>query len=457
MTSYFNSINPAFNEKIAEYRQDTAKIIEEKINKSKDTSLIWKSFTHHERAKHIYRLSEVLLKNKVYLAEIASIEMGKPILQSISEIEKCAYTLDYYAKESGTFLKDHIIQTEAQRSFISYQPLGIVLAIMPWNFPYWQVLRAMGPILMAGNSMLLKHASNVTGCALAIEEMTQEAGFPEGLFQPLLIDSSKMESVIAHPYIDAVSFTGSTHAGKIVASTAALHLKKQVLELGGSDPYLIFKDADLGNAVFQCASSRLNNTGQSCIAAKRFIVEEEVYDEFLYKMKDVFNSKSYGNPLDEKNDLGPMARTDLRDSLHEQVLKSIELGAKLICGGFIPDQAGAFYPPTILTDVKKGMPAYDEELFGPVAAVIKVSGEEEAVAVANDSIFGLGAAIFSENIAHAEKLATKHIQAGNVFINHFVSSNPKLPFGGIRQSGYGRELSHLALQEFSNIKSISIK
>jgi len=350
-----------------------------------------------------------------------------------------------------------MVKTTAQKSFISFQPLGVVLAIMPWNFPYWQVFRAMGPILAAGNTMVLKHASNVTGCALAIEQAIRSAGLPENIFQTLVLPSSAMEAVIADENIKAVTFTGSTAAGRKVAATAASHLKKQVLELGGSDAYVILQDADLENAVKTCVRSRLNNSGQSCIAAKRFIVDKKVIEPFTSKMVAEMKQKKFGDPMQEEMDLGPMARKDLRDDLHEQVSKSIQMGAEVLCGGYIPEGVGAYYPPTVLTKVKKGMPAYDEELFGPVAAIIEAEDEQDAIQKANDSSFGLGAAVFSENLEKAEHIAETQLQAGSVFVNEFVSSNPLLPFGGIKDSGYGRELSYFAVREFVNIKTIYIR
>ncbi len=397
-----------------------------------------------------------LRKQQKQLATLATNEMGKPISQSMAEVEKCAMTLEYYAKNGASFLKDEIVITDAKKSYVSYQPLGVVLAIMPWNFPYWQVFRAMAPMLMAGNTMLLKHASDVSGCALAIENLLKDAGVPKGLFQTLLLPSKEIKNLIAHEAIAAVTLTGSTAAGKDVASIAASHIKKQVLELGGSDAYIILEDADMQLAVKTCADGRLVNTGQSCVAAKRFVVVKSVLKEFEIGMLEAFKQAHFGDPFNEANKIGPMARIDLRDELHQQVLKSVEKGAKLLCGGYIPEGDGAFYPPTILTKVKKGMPAYDEELFGPVAAIIDAKDESDAIRIANDSIYGLGAGIFSRNKKRAEEIATKQLQAGNCFVNSFVHSDPRLPFGGIKQSGYGRELSSFGMKEFTNAKTIFI-
>jgi succinate-semialdehyde dehydrogenase/glutarate-semialdehyde dehydrogenase len=328
---------------------------------------------------------------------------------------------------------------------------------MPWNFPFWQVFRFAAPGLMAGNAGILKHASNVSGCAFAIEDVFRKAGFPENLFRSILVPSDKMEEVIKNDKIRAVTLTGSVPAGKSVAKTAGSVLKKTVMELGGSDPYVILKDADLESAADTCATARLINGGQSCIAAKRFIVVEEVYDEFEKLFVQKMKSKKMGDPFDEQNHIGPQASIKLRDELHQQVTKSIEKGAELLLGGTIPKMDGAYYPPTVLSTVKKGMPAFDEELFGPVAALIKVKSEEKAIEMANDSIFGLGAAVFTSDIKRGEEIAKEKLQAGCCFVNAFVKSDPRLPFGGIKESGYGRELSAFGIREFVNIKSVYIK
>jgi succinate-semialdehyde dehydrogenase/glutarate-semialdehyde dehydrogenase len=383
--------------------------------------------------------------------------MGKPIGQSVAEVEKCAMTFDFYAKNGAAFLKDELVETDARKSYVSFQPLGIVLAIMPWNFPYWQVFRAMGPALVAGNVMLLKHASNVSGCALAIEKVVKDAGAPKGLFQTLLIPSSNINDLIANPAIAAITLTGSTVAGSKVASIAGAHIKKQVLELGGSDAYIILDDADMELAVKTSVDGRLVNSGQSCVAAKRFVPVKAIRKEFEQRMVVQMKAAKFGDPFDKENKIGPLARMDLRDLLHEQVLKSIEKGAKLLCGGYIPEGPGAFYPPTVLTNVKKGMPAYDEELFGPVASIIEAKDEKDAIRIANDSIYGLGAGIFSRNRKRAEEIAAKELVAGNCFVNSFVHSDPRLPFGGIKQSGYGRELSTFGIREFVNIKTVFIQ
>jgi succinate-semialdehyde dehydrogenase/glutarate-semialdehyde dehydrogenase len=327
---------------------------------------------------------------------------------------------------------------------------------MPWNFPFWQVFRFAAPGLMAGNTGILKHASNVSGCALAIEDVFRKAGFPENVFRTILVSSKQMDKVIANENIKAVTITGSVPAGKSVAKTAGSLLKKTVLELGGSDPYLILEDADLESASSTCVNARLINGGQSCIAAKRFIIVESVYDQFEKLFVKKMSEVKMGEPNDETNGLGPQASVSLRDELHQQVLKSISLGAKLLLGGKIPEGIGAFYPPTVLSNVKKGMPAYNEELFGPVAALIRVKNEEEAIKVANDSVFGLGAAVFTNDLKKGELIAKEKLQAGCCFVNASVKSDPRLPFGGIKESGYGRELSVFGIREFVNIKSVYV-
>ncbi len=391
------------------------------------------------------------------LARLMVMEMGKPVAQARSEIEKCAWVCEYYAEYAAEHLQTEHYETEASESFVSYQPLGVILAVMPWNFPFWQVFRFAAPTLMAGNAAVLKHASNVPGCALAIESVFVRAGFPEDLFRTLLIGGDAVESVIHHPVVRAVSLTGSTEAGQSVGQAAGKAIKKAVLELGGSDPYVILEDADLSEAVSICVQSRLINNGQSCIAAKRFIVPQSVATEFEERFVREMRARRVGEPLDERTDVGPLARVDLRDELHGQVLRSIQAGARCLLGGEIPEREGAYYPPTVLTDVAAGMPAYNEELFGPVAAIISVDAEAEAIRVANDSAFGLGAAVLTRNVVRGRKIAEEELQAGACFVNAFVRSDPRLPFGGIKQSGYGRELGPHGIREFVNIKTIYVQ
>jgi succinate-semialdehyde dehydrogenase/glutarate-semialdehyde dehydrogenase len=387
-----------------------------------------------------------------------ALEMGKPLKEGVAEIEKCAWVCDYYAENGAAFLKDFPVETDAETSYVSYQPIGTVLAVMPWNFPFWQVFRFIAPAIFAGNCGLLKHASNVPGCAIAIEKAMLEAGFPKGVFQTLLLESSRVAKVIEAPSVRAVTLTGSTQAGQLVAAKAASLIKKTVLELGGSDPYLILKNADLELAATVCANSRLINNGQSCIAAKRFIVDRSVAKEFTSLLKAKMEAKVMGDPLDPGTDLGPMARVDLRDELHRQVLHNQKAGAKIILGGRLPENAGqhAFYPPTILYNVKKGMSAYKEEIFGPVASIILASDTEDAIHIANDTSFGLGAAVFTKSKKEGERIAREALEAGACFVNGLVKSDPRLPFGGVKMSGYGRELGLHGIHEFVNIKTVYV-
>jgi len=451
------SINPANGKLIHSYPEMTIGEVIKILQLVNDSFNEWKGTDFKERAQLMLNAANVLRNQSEELSKLMTLEMGKPIVQSRAEIEKCAWVCEYYAKNAEKFLEDEIVETDAKRSFVTYQALGVVLAVMPWNFPFWQVFRFAAPGLMAGNAGLLKHSSNVSGCALAIEEIFRKAGFPENLFRTILLPSSKMGDVIKSKIVKAVTLTGSVPAGKAVAATAGSELKKTVLELGGSDPYIILKDADLQLAVDNCATARLINGGQSCIAAKRFIVVEKIYDEFEKLFIKSMQIKKMGDPFDETNDVGPQASKSLRDELHQQVLQSIEKGAKLLLGGIVPEGSGAYYPPTILSNVTKGMPAYDDELFGPVAALIKVKNEEEAIKVANDSVFGLGAAVFTKDEKSGEMIAKEKIIAGSCFVNTFVKSDPRLPFGGVNESGYGRELSYLGIREFVNIKTVYIK
>ena len=402
-------------------------------------------------------LAELLRNNKAHCIELMAKEMGKPREQGAAEIEKCALVCEHYATHAATYLADDIIATDATKSYIHYEPLGVVLAVMPWNYPFWQVFRCAAPILMAGNAIVLKHASNVSGVAFYIESLFKLGGFPDGLLLSVVVHSDKVGKLIENPLIKAVTVTGSVGAGKAIAAKAGAMLKKTVLELGGSDPYIILEDADLEKAVQICVDSRLINAGQSCVSAKRFIVVSSV----IKRVKELFVSKMsecrMGPPLQVGIDMGPLARHDLRDQVHHQVEASVKLGAKVLLGGKITDGPGAFYPPTILTNVLPGMPAYNEEIFGPVASIIEVSEEKEAIKVANDSIFGLGAAVFTKDISRGERIASLELQAGCCFVNASVKSDPRLGFGGIKQSGYGRELSYLGIREFCNVKTVYIK
>ncbi len=456
--SDFNSINPATGETIATYSATSPEQLEKALAASVKRFDDWRTASFKDRAKVLKAVAKELRREQKRLAELAVREMGKPYQQAFDEVGKCAKTFDHYAKEGAGYLANEIVETEARKSYVSYQPLGTVLAVMPWNFPYWQVFRCAAPILMAGNTMVLKHASNVSGCALAIEEIFRNAGAPKALFQTLLLPSSEIAALIENDAIKAVTFTGSTAAGSKIAEAAGRVIKKQVLELGGSDPYVILEDADLDLAVKICVEGRLVNSGQSCVAAKRFIVVKSLRKEFEQRMKEAFEEAAWGgDPMDKSMRIGPMARVDLRDELHKQVMASVDAGAKLLCGGAIPEGPGAFYPPTILTNVKKGMTAYDEEMFGPVAAIIEAKDEKDAIRKANDSIYGLGAAIFSRDRKRAEMLAATELQAGNCYVNAQVHSDPKLPFGGTKQSGYGRELGAFGIREFTNIKTVFVQ
>ena len=431
--------------------------IDEIIAKSNQAFLKWRKTEFAQRAEMMKNAAKVLREKKEELSSLMTEEMGKPILQSKSEIEKCAWVCDYYADNSENFLKDEIIKTDANKSFVSFQPLGVVLAVMPWNFPFWQVFRFLAPALMAGNTGVLKHAANVPGCALAIEQLVSEAGFPENVFRTLLIGSKEVKAVIENPLIKAVTLTGSTPAGKAVASASGAVLKKSVLELGGSDPYLILDDADVKTAARLCVTSRLLNAGQSCIGAKRFIVAEMIYESFKAEFVRLMSQARFGDPNDPETAIGPLARPDLRDELHQQVERSREMGATVLLGGYLPEGESSFYPPTVLENVVPGMPAYHEELFGPVAVLFRVNSEEEAIRIANDTVFGLGAGIFTADIQKGKMLAEKGLEAGCVFVNDFVKSDPRLPFGGIRESGYGRELSLVGIREFVNIKTVVLR
>jgi succinate-semialdehyde dehydrogenase / glutarate-semialdehyde dehydrogenase len=457
MSDQITSIDPSTGKEIATYTLYDEKKVENALKLSVKTFEEWRTLPFNKRAVVLKNIAKEIRKEKDNLVKLATKEMGKPIQQGYYEVEKCAATLEFYAKEGAKFLANEVVKTDALKSYVSFQPLGTILAIMPWNFPYWQVFRAMAPAVMAGNVMVLKHASNVSGCALAIEKLIRNAGAPKGLFQTLLVPSSGVERLIDDRRIAAVTLTGSTAAGSKVAEAAGRNLKKVVLELGGSDPYIIMADANMDTAIEIAVRGRLVNSGQSCIAAKRFVVVKSVRKQFEQEFTEKMKAATYGDPMDEKSRIGPMARLDLRDQLHEQVLKSIKKGAKLLCGGFIPEGPGAYYPPTVLTNVKKGMPAYDEELFGPVAAIIEAKDEKDAIRIANDSIYGLGGGIISKNRAKAEKLAANELQAGNCFVNDFVHSDPHLPFGGIKQSGYGRELGSFGIREFVNIKTVYVK
>jgi succinate-semialdehyde dehydrogenase/glutarate-semialdehyde dehydrogenase len=448
------ALNPATGDPIREYEETSPEEVERSIQAAHRAHLEWKRAPLSHRSELMRGAARILRERASEFGKLMTLEMGKPISGGVAEAEKCAWVCDYYADGAESFLAPQEIGTDATRSFVTFQPLGVVLAVMPWNFPFWQVLRFAAPNLMAGNAGLLKHASNVPGCALAIEEIFLAAGFPEGLFRTLLIPGSQVAPVIEHPLVRGVTLTGSTPAGVAVASKAGEVLKKTVLELGGSDPYVVLEDADLDATVATCTTARLINSGQSCIAAKRFIVVEAVRKRFEERFVASMAATKMGDPTQEDTVVGPQARADLRDELHDQVVRSIQAGARCLLGGEVPPGPGAYYPPTVLTDVGPGMPAYTEELFGPVAAVIPVSDEAEALRVANDTVFGLGAAVFTRDVERGTRIATEELEAGACFVNAFVRSDPRLPFGGVKESGYGRELSPFGILEFVNIKTV---
>ena len=413
----------------------------------------WAATTFAHRAGVLRRAAVLLREREDALARLMALEMGKPIADGRAEARKCATCCEYYAEHAEAFLADELVKTDAGRSFISYQPLGVVLAVMPWNFPFWQVVRFAAPALMAGNVGLLKHASNVPQCALALEKIFHDAGLPPACFRTLLVGAEQVELLIADDRLMAVTLTGSEGAGAAVAAAAGRHIKKTVLELGGSDPFIVLADADLALAAKTAAQSRMINSGQSCIAAKRFIVDKKVCREFVAQLKTQLLALRPGNPLDEDTQYGPLARPDLADELTKQVEESVALGAKIELHGGQAKPGTALFRPMILTNVKPGQRAYCEELFGPVAVVLEAKNTEDAVRLANDSRFGLGAAVWTRNVAQGEALA-RRIESGAVFVNGLVKSMPELPFGGVKKSGYGRELSYLGIREFVNQKSI---
>jgi len=450
------SINPVTGEVIKAYEELTPEEANKKIAGAEAAYLKWREVSFSERAAKMQKLAYIFREKKSILGKIISLEMGKPISAATAEVEKCAWVAEYYADNAEKILRNELIATDMKESFVRFDSLGIILAIMPWNFPFWQVVRFAAPALMAGNVGLLKHASNVCGCSVALEEAFLEAGFPVGVFQSLLIGSAKVEQVINDERVKAITLTGSESAGSKVASFSGKLIKKTVMELGGSDPFIVLSDANIAEACKAGALGRLQNAGQSCIAAKRFIVMSDCYEEFLKNFVKAFQEMTIGDPLDEKTKVGPLYAEKAVAEIEAQVQKSIALGAKLLIGGKRWGSKGFFYEPTILADVKKGMPVYNEEVFGPVAAVIKAANIGEAICIANDTPYGLGASLWTQDTVLAKELAGK-IEAGCVFVNSMVVSDPRLPFGGIKKSGYGRELSHYGIKEFVNIKTIVLK
>ena len=448
-----HSINPATGETLASFPNHDAAIVERTLAAAAAAQRVWREQAVQQRVGLLTALARVLRLHKADYARLITLEMGKPLTEAIGEIEKCAVTCEYYALHAPAFLDDEVVASNATDSRIVYDPLGILLAVMPWNYPFWQVMRAAVPAMAAGNGVVLKHAGNVPQCALALASLFAEAGAPAGLFGLLLIDSSAVRAVIEDPRIAAVTFTGSTPVGRAIASQAGHALKKQVLELGGSDPFIVLADADVQAAAKAAVKARFQNTGQSCISSKRFIVEDAIADEFSNAMCELTAKLVVGDPLVAGTEIGPMARANLRDELHAQVEASVAQGAILRVGGHVLPQTGHFYAPTVLDHVGVDMVAAREETFGPVAAIIRVRNAEEAVNVANSTEFGLGAALWTSDLTRARRLS-RQIDAGAVFVNGVVASDARLPFGGTKQSGYGRELGVHGLREFTNIKIV---
>ena len=449
------SINPATEEIIQSYTPHSPEEIEAKFSAAERAFRKWKTEPVSMRAALLRQAASHLRQNRPRLAGIMTAEMGKPIVESEAEIEKCAVNCGYYSDHAERFLRDEPRISSATESYLQYTPLGIVLAIMPWNYPFWQVFRFAAPALAAGNAAILKHASNVPQCALAIEEVFREAGFPEGIFQTLLVGSAEVPKLIEHPLVAAVTLTGSEEAGKQVAACAGRSLKKTVLELGGSDPFIVFEDADINVAVPAGVRARTQNTGQSCIAAKRFIVIDSIFQEYQDRFVEAARALKVGDPMDRSTHIGPLARGEFRDDLERQVCDSARAGATILTGGRRRTGKGYYFEPTVLTGVRPEMPAWREEVFGPVAAMIRARDEEEAIQLANLTPYGLGASLWTADIDRAKRLA-RNIEAGQVFINGLVASDPRLPFGGVKRSGYGRELSELGMREFVNIQTVWI-
>ncbi len=448
--------NPATGEVVKTFEPLSAAQLENKLGLAASVfhTHRWSSFT--ERASKMLRVAEILEKEKDECAHLMTLEMGKPIKAAVAEALKCATGCRYYAENAEKFLADEVVETGAKRSFIRYLPIGPILAIMPWNFPFWQVFRFVAPALMAGNVGLLKHASNVPQCALKIEDIVRRAGFAEGVFQTLLIGSGPVDGILNDSRVVAATLTGSEQAGVLVGVSAAKRIKKVVLELGGSDPFIVMPSADLEAAVATAVDARVQNNGQSCIAAKRFIIAEEIADEFERKFVKRMQDLRVGDPFDEKTQLGPLANADAVSSLDSDVKKTIAAGARALTGGHPIDRPGYFYAPTVLTDIPKGSPAYQEEFFGPVASIFRVKNVDDAIAIANDSRFGLGASAWTNDPAEMERFINE-LEAGMVFLNKMVASDPRLPFGGVKYSGHGRELAEFGIREFMNIKTVYIQ
>ncbi len=451
------TVNPTTEEVIQSYDEMSEKTVADIIDHSHDVYLSWRETPFSERKKCMLNAAKLLKSNRDEYAKIISDEMGKPITAARAEIEKCASVCEYYAENAEAQLAPREIKTEMKKSMVVYRPLGMIFAIMPWNFPFWQVFRFAAPNLMAGNAGLLSHAPISTGTGQAIEQLFKDAGFPEGLFRSIVVNNDVAAFVIKHPKVAAITLTGSERAGAIVGAEAAGSLKKVVLELGGSDPYLILEDADLELAAEECVASRMSNTGQVCISPKRLIAVDAIRDEFEKLVLEKIKRYKMGDPADENTNFGPMARKDLRNEVHQQVQECVKKGATLITGGEIPDKKGFYYPPTALKNVKKGMPAMDDEIFGPVIVFVDAKDEADAIRIANESRFGLASGVFTKDIERGLDIAMNKIHAGSCYVNGYVASDPRLPFGGIKFSGYGRELSSEGIHEFVNTKTVCVK
>lgn len=450
------SIDPATGEEVGTYPVTTDQEVERRLARSHEAFGPWAAAGFDDRAEVLRRAADLLRTRSDALARLMALEMGKPLAAGRAEVEKCAWVCEYYATEAEGLLADIGRPSSHSRAATVHRPLGAVLAVMPWNFPFWQVFRFAAPTLMAGNTGLLKHASNVSGCALAIQSILDDAGAPDGVFSSLLVRSDRIEDLIADDRVRAVTLTGSEPAGRAVGAAAGANLKPSVLELGGSDAYVVLSDAEVENAASICAASRLTNSGQSCIAAKRFVVVDDVHDRFVEAMAAELSAARVGNPLDDGVDVGPQARTDLRDDLHRQLTASVDAGATVVLGGEVPEGPGAFYPPSLLVGVVPGMAAFDEELFGPVAAVVRAEDTGRAIDLANASRFGLGASVFTADHELGERIAADRLDAGCCFVNAAVASDPRLPFGGVGVSGYGRELAELGIRAFVNAKTVAV-
>ncbi len=452
----FKAFNPATGELISSCNTISDSVLRKLLNQADQRFKANSTEPLSDRIARVREYARILREQSEVHAKSMTENMGKPILQARAEIEKCAWLCDYYAGIAESELADINISTDAKKSYVSFRPLGVLIGIMPWNFPYWQALRFAIPAILSGNTILLKHAPSVPDCAIRLSSLFDESGFAPGTYTNVFITPEQVKKILPDKRIKGLSMTGSTAAGKKVASLTGRYMKKSLFELGGSDPYVILEDADIPRAVKACVTSRLINNGQSCVAAKRFIVSKRVYDEFAEAFISEMKRVEIEDPFKEECRLGPLARKDLRDNLHDQVVRSVKAGASTVIGGYIPDTPGFYYPATVLENVKKGSPAYKEELFGPVSPLIQAQNDEAALRIANDTDYGLGASVFTEDTEKGERLAKYFLEAGNCFVNNFVKSDPRLPFGGIKSSGYGRELSPFGLKEFCNIKTVYV-